>query len=156
LPAAGPIFTAGRTGAQVEQSRAIWQETALRYDQIILNSLREVSDSLASRDKLRGVREQQALAVGAYETAVKVSTQRYVAGKASYYEVLESQQQLFPEEIALARTRPGQLVSDVALYKALGGGWNLSTEEWGPTKAPPTPPDLAKREEKKEEQPTTQ
>jgi outer membrane protein, multidrug efflux system len=149
--AVGPIFTAGRTAAQVEQSRAIWQETALRYDQTILTSLREVSDSLTNRDKLRGVRDQQALAVSAYETAVRVSTQRYVAGKASYYEVLEAQQQLFPEEISLARTRLGQLVSDVALYKALGGGWNLPTEQWGPTKAPPTPPDLAQREPKKEE-----
>lgn len=154
--ATGPIFTAGRIAGQVDQARAFWQETALRYDQIFLNSLREVSDSLANRDKLRGVREQQVLAVAAYEKAVTVSTQRYVAGKASYYEVLEAQQQLFPEEIALARTRLGQLVSDVSLYKALGGGWNLPTEQWGPTKAPPTPPGVAKSEPKQQDQPTTQ
>jgi multidrug efflux system outer membrane protein len=46
-----------------------------------------------------------------------------VAGKASYYEVLEAQQQLFPSEINLARTRRDQLVAVVTLYKALGGGW---------------------------------
>jgi multidrug efflux system outer membrane protein len=143
--AAGPIFTGGRLTAQLEQARAVWQESALRYDQVVLNSLREVSDSLVSRDKLRGVRDEQTKAVQAYEQAVKVSTQRYVAGKSSYYEVLEAQQQLFPEEIALARTRLGQLVTDVSLYKALGGGWNLTTEQWGPTRPPPTPPDLAGR-----------
>lgn len=142
--ASGPIFTAGRLTAQLEQSRALWQESALHYDQTFLISLREVSDALISRDKLRGVRDEQTKAVQAYEQAVSVSTQRYVAGKSSYYEVLEAQQQLFPEEIALARTRLGQLVSDVSLYKALGGGWSLQSEQWGPpTTPPPIPPDLA-------------
>jgi len=144
--ASGPIFTAGRLTAQLEQARAVWQQVALRYEQTVLTSLREVSDSLVSRDKLRGVRQEQARAVQAYEQAVKVSMQRYVAGKSSYYEVLEAQQQLFPEEIALARTRLGQLVTDVSLYKALGGGWNVPTEDWGPpTRPPPVPPDLARR-----------
>jgi multidrug efflux system outer membrane protein len=144
--ATGPIFTAGRIGAQVDQAHAVWQQAALHYDQTVLTSLREVSDSLVSRDKLRGVREQQALSVKAYEQAVTVSTQRYVAGKSSYYEVLEAQQQLFPQEIALARTRLGQLVSDVSMYKALGGGWNMPLDQWGPpTKPPPTPPDVAKK-----------
>jgi multidrug efflux system outer membrane protein len=144
--ATGPIFTSGRLTAELEQARAFWQETALRYDQTILIALREVSDALVNRDKLRGVRTEQARAVRAYEQAVKVSTQRYVAGKSSYYEVLEAQQQLFPEEIALARTRLGQLVTDVSLYKALGGGWNLATDQWGPpTTPPPTAPDLAER-----------
>jgi multidrug efflux system outer membrane protein len=56
--------------------------------------------------------------------------QRYVAGRASYYEVLQAQQQLFPAEDALARTRLNQLLGMVALYKALGGGWQLSESEW--------------------------
>jgi multidrug efflux system outer membrane protein len=54
--ASGPIFTAGRLTAQLEQARAIWQQAALRYDQTVLVSLREVSDSIVSREKLRGVR----------------------------------------------------------------------------------------------------
>jgi multidrug efflux system outer membrane protein len=142
--ATGPIFTAGALDAQLEGARAVWQEVALRYDRAVLTALREVSDALVSRDKLRGVREEQSLAVRAYEEAVKVSMQRYVAGKSSYYEVLEAQQQLFPQEIALARTRLGQLAVDVSLYKALGGGWALPAEQWGPpTEPPPAPPDLA-------------
>lgn len=152
--ATGPIFTAGRLTAQLEQARAVWQQFALRYDQTVLTALREVSDSLVSRDKLRSVRQEQSRAVRAYEQAVKVSMQRYVAGKSSYYEVLEAQQQLFPEEIALARTRLGQLVTDVSLYKALGGGWNVPTEEWGPpTQPPPVPPDVAKRSKKESHPP---
>jgi len=46
-----------------------------------------------------------------------------MAGKASYYEVLEAQQQLFPAENSLAQTELNQLLAIVQLYKALGGGW---------------------------------
>ncbi len=54
---------------------------------------------------------------------MRVSTERYLAGKASYYEVLEAQQQLFPAELDLARTQRDEMLAVVALYKALGGGW---------------------------------
>ena len=77
----------------------------------------------ATRDRLGESREQRTRQVTALETAVKLSSQRYVAGKASYYEVLEAQQQLFPAELNLARTQRDQLLAVVELYKALGGGW---------------------------------
>ncbi len=60
----------------------------------------------------------------AYEESVTVSLQRYRSGKASYFEVLEAQQQLLPAEYALAQTRLNQLVVAVQLYEALGGGWS--------------------------------
>jgi multidrug efflux system outer membrane protein len=85
--------------------------------------LGDVSDALVLREKLGEIRQQQAREVKALDTAVRVSTERYLAGKASYYEVLEAQQQLFPAEISLARTERDQQLAVVSLYKALGGGW---------------------------------
>ena len=58
---------------------------------------------------------------------MKLPSERYVAGKASYYEILEAQQQLFPAELNLGRTQRDQLLAIVALYKALGGGWQEET-----------------------------
>jgi len=55
---------------------------------------------------------------------------RYDEGLASYYEVLESQQLLFPAEITLAQLRLQQLLTVVTLYRALGGGWDLPDAEW--------------------------
>ena len=43
---------------------------------------------------------------------------------ANYFEVLDAQQQLFPQENALAQTQLNQLLIIVRLYKSLGGGWN--------------------------------
>jgi multidrug efflux system outer membrane protein len=61
--------------------------------------------------------------VAAYREAARVATERFSLGRASYYEVLQAQQQIYPAETTLARTELAQLVTVVQLYKALGGGW---------------------------------
>ncbi len=120
----GPLFEGGRLVGQYRQARAARDEARLRFQQTALTALRDVSDALVLRERLAEIREQQAREVTALERAVKVSTERYLAGKASYYEVLEAQQQLFPAQLNLARTQRDQQLAVVALYKALGGGWS--------------------------------
>lgn len=48
---------------------------------------------------------------------------RYQLGNASYYEVLQEQQLLFPAQNSLVQTESNQLLNMVQLYRALGGGW---------------------------------
>jgi multidrug efflux system outer membrane protein len=119
----GPLFEGGRLVGQYRQAKATRDEALLNYRQTALSSLRDVADALISRERLGESREQRVRQVAALETAVKLSSERYVAGKASYYEVLEAQQQLFPAQLTLTRTQRDQLLAVVALYKALGGGW---------------------------------
>jgi multidrug efflux system outer membrane protein len=123
----GPLFEGGRLVGQYRQTKAAREEAKLRYQQTILNAFREVSDALVSRQQLAEVREYQAHEVDALQTAVRLSSERYTAGKASYYEVLEAQQQLFPAQLNLARTQRDQLLATVELYKALGGGWRAES-----------------------------
>ncbi len=120
----GPLFEGGRLVGQYRQAKAARDEALLGYKQTALSALRDVSDALTSRERLGEVRERRTRQVTALGTAVRLSSERYVAGKASYYEVLEAQQQLFPAELNLARTQRDELLTAVALYKALGGGWH--------------------------------
>jgi len=120
---AGPLFEGGRLVGQYHQSKAARKESELQYRRTVLNAFREVSDALVSREQLVQMRQFQAHEVTALESAVKLSTERYVAGKADYYEVLEAQQQLFPAELNLVRTQRDQLLAVVTLFKTLGGGW---------------------------------
>ena len=53
-----------------------------------------------------------------------------LAGRASYFEVLDAQLQLYPEQNALAQTELNRRLVIVQLYLALGGGWNLSDSDW--------------------------
>ena len=121
--ATGPLFQGGRLVGQYHQTKAARSEAELRYRLTVLNAFREVSDALFSGLDLAEIRGHLAREVVSLETAVKLSSERYVAGKASYYEVLEAQQQLFPTQLNLARTQRDQLVAVVNLYKSLGGGW---------------------------------
>ena len=119
---AGPIFQGNRLAGEYRQALAERDEAALAYRKTALISFQEVSDALLTREKLEAVRAQQERAVRALREAVKVSMQRYQAGRAAYYEVLEAQQLLFPAETALAETQRDQFLVIVQLYEALGGG----------------------------------
>jgi multidrug efflux system outer membrane protein len=55
--------------------------------------------------------------------AVAVANERYVAGRAGYYELLQEQQLLFPAENALVQAQLNQVLAVVQLYRSLGGGW---------------------------------
>ena len=120
---AGPIFEGGLLKGQYRQARAAREEAALQYQSVVLNAFQEVSNALTAREQLARERIEQARSVKAYEEAVQVANERYTAGHANYYELLQEQQLLFPAENALTQTELNQLLATVQLYRALGGGW---------------------------------
>jgi outer membrane protein, multidrug efflux system len=126
----GPLFNAGRTLGNYRASIAQWEQARLQYEQAVLTALREVSDALTALGKLNEAETGQDTAVKALDEAVEHATNRYRQGLASYYEVLEAEQQLYPAQNALAQIRRNRLLAYVQLYKALGGGWNLTDAEW--------------------------
>jgi multidrug efflux system outer membrane protein len=124
--AAGPVFTGGRLTGRHRQTKAAWEEARLRYQQTALTAFREVSDALISRRRYEDERVEQSQAVGAGREAVELATTRYQEGKASYYEVLEAQQQLYPAERTLSQIEAARRLTIVQLYQSLGGGWEAA------------------------------
>jgi multidrug efflux system outer membrane protein len=142
LNAAGPIFSGGRLHATYLQRKAFWDETVAQYQKTVLYALKETSDALISQQELVGVNRAQQSQVAALRHSVDLALIRYDAGRASYFEVLEAQQQQYDAEYDLSRTQRDQLIAVVNLYKALGGGWSLTPEQWkqpGTTTAAATP-----------------
>ncbi len=127
---AGPIFQGGRLLSSYRATTAGWEQTVQQYAQTVINAFAEVSSTLVTQDKLRGIRAEKERQVKALQTAVDLSLDRYHEGVSTYYEVLEAQQQLFPAQLDLARTTRDQLTVVVLLYRALGGGWNLDDPGW--------------------------
>ena len=121
----GPIFQGGLLKGQWRQARASWDEARFQYQATVLNAFQEVSDALVARQEFARERFEQQRAVAAYQEAVRVANQRYLGGRANYYELLQEQQLLFPAQTALTQTRLNQLLAAVQLYKALGGGWRV-------------------------------
>jgi len=127
---AGPLFTGGRLIESYHAQEAFWNGTIAQYKPTILVAIQEVADALIAERTLVDQRAAITDQVGALREAVDLSLLRYRAGRASYFEVLEAEQLLFPAEDSLAQTQRDQLLAVVDLYKALGGGWSLSDVEW--------------------------
>jgi multidrug efflux system outer membrane protein len=126
---AGPLFQGGRLIGNYKSAKANWEATKSQYEGTVLNALTEVSDALVDAEKLQGVRDENAKAVAALREASELATVRYTGGLATYFEVLEAQQQLFPAETTLAQVELQQLVAVVRLYAALGGGWSEGEQQ---------------------------
>lgn len=145
----GPLFQGFALIERYRARGAIYDETVAQYEQTVITAFAEVSNTLTARTKLAEARSAQARAVEAYQESVRLSRIRYHSGLASYFEVLEAQQQLFPAQLTLAQLRRDELLTTVTLYRALGGGWQLPDDEWRrvPTETaasePPPEPDPA-------------
>jgi len=127
---AGPLFQGFALLEQYRAQVAGWEETKAFYRQTVITAFAEVSNVLTAQTKLAEARAAQERAVYAYQESVRLSLLRYNSGLAGYFEVLEAQQQLFPAEIALAQIQLDQLLTVVTLYRALGGGWQLTDAQW--------------------------
>jgi outer membrane protein, multidrug efflux system len=126
----GPIFTGGQLKGHYRAAVAAFDQAKWQYLQETLKAFQEVSDALVSAQKLTKEEDQQKRQVSALSTAVAIADRRYRGGLASYYEVLEAQQLLFPAQIALSQTRRDRLLAVIQIYKALGGGWKLTDSQW--------------------------
>jgi multidrug efflux system outer membrane protein len=133
----GPIFQGGAIKAQNRQAVAYWEEARAQYLQTALSAFRDVADALVSREKFDNIREDLIRGVQSSEEAVRLARMRYVEGLSNYNEVLEAQQRLYPAQLSLAQTEISRRLVVVQLYKALGGGWNLTDAQWIAATSPP-------------------
>src|SRR5499426_404735 len=118
-----PIFQGWRITSNYEATKARFEEAVAQYQRSAQNGFREVADALVTIEKLEGVRVELEVGVSALQDATNLARLRYDTGLANYLEILIADQQLFDQELALARVRGGQLNAVVQFYRALGGGW---------------------------------
>ncbi len=119
-----PIYTSGIGTGNVEAARARARQAELAYRSGVLQSLREVSDSLSAQQRYREFIAHNEERVEASREVLRLQQMRYRAGVVSYLEVLDAERQLFAAETDLVRARRDQLLAYVVLYRALGGGWS--------------------------------
>jgi NodT family efflux transporter outer membrane factor (OMF) lipoprotein len=120
-----PVLNYGRLINAVRVQDATFQELANAYAQTVLAAQQEVENALAGY--LRGAEQTAHLArsVAAANRAVDLSIIQYREGAADYTRVLTTQQAKLREDDLLTVSRGSVTLSAIALYKALGGGWEL-------------------------------
>lgn len=120
-----PILNYGRITNAVRVEDATFQELAAAYANTVLRAQQEVEDAVAGY--LRGAEQVAHLirGVAAANRAVDLSLIQYREGAADYTTVLTRQQSKLREDDSLTTSRGSVTLSAIALYKALGGGWEL-------------------------------
>ena len=118
-----PIFDLGRNQANLDSARAARDIAIAQYEKAIQVAFREVADALAGRATLGDQLAAQQQQARAEAERFRLAELRYRNGVASYLDVLDAQRSLFATQQTLAQSRLAQQQNQVALYKALGGGY---------------------------------
>jgi NodT family efflux transporter outer membrane factor (OMF) lipoprotein len=118
-----PLFDGGRRRAVVELRKLQQQEAALHYQRTVLQAWHEIENALSAyaAEQRRATELEQAVA--AARDAHELATLRYEHGMTNFLVALDTQRTLLRSQLAYAESAAAVSTRLVALYKALGGGW---------------------------------
>jgi NodT family efflux transporter outer membrane factor (OMF) lipoprotein len=128
-----PLFYRGALVDQVRVQDAVFQQSILAYQNLVLNAQKEVEDSLVAISTSKSAVVDYSRAVIAAKSAADMALGRYIAGQNDYNTVIIAQQSLLSIQNSLVQTKSNELVGYVGAFKALGGGWSA---EMAPPKLP--------------------
>ena len=118
-----PIFDAGRLRANLSAKSAEVDAAVEGYNGALLHALREVADQITSLQSLQRQRRAQEGATDAADAAFELARQRYQAGLGNFLVVLTAQTNVLAQRRAATDLKARELAADVALSRALGGGY---------------------------------
>ncbi|HEX3398143.1 MAG TPA: efflux transporter outer membrane subunit [Steroidobacteraceae bacterium] len=117
------IFDHGRLKAVRAEAQAKDEELMVAYRASILSALVDVENALSALDHLQEARSLQEESVSQSERAFEAASLRYKAGSGDFLTVLESERSLYAARDQYSQYRFARFQAFIALYKALGGGW---------------------------------
>jgi NodT family efflux transporter outer membrane factor (OMF) lipoprotein len=121
-----PIFDAGRIRANIEIRNAQQEQALNQYEKTVLAALGDVEKSLVNYSREQARQRSLTDAVAANRRAVEMANELYVRGLNDFLNVLDTQRSLYAAENDLAQSEATMAANLVALYKALGGGWETN------------------------------
>ncbi len=121
-----PLFDAGRIRSNIRLQNAAEQEAMTAYKQTVLTALQDIENALIAYQKEQQHRAALVQAVESNRKAVDLANRLYIAGQTDFLNVLTTERDLYSNEDALARSNQTVDTDLVAIYKALGGGWEHS------------------------------
>ncbi|MDJ0387753.1 efflux transporter outer membrane subunit [Roseomonas sp. E05] len=117
------IFDGGALRGQVALSRAQAEELLVEYRRAIVTALQDVEDALVALRETTAQEELRAEAAARAQRAYDIAESQLRAGTITLITLLNTQQTLFSARVNLVQARLARLEAAVALFRALGGGW---------------------------------
>lgn len=116
-------FDLGRVRAQIAAAHARADSQLARYQQTVLRALQETEDALVTHARAQDRLGDLTESARASRRAAELAQIRYENGVIDFLQVLDAERTVLQAEDALAQSRTETATSLVAVYKALGGGW---------------------------------
>ncbi|SKB42129.1 efflux transporter outer membrane subunit [Sphingopyxis flava] len=122
-----PVFEGGRIEGRYRGARADYDAAVARYDGTLVAALREVADIVASRAATARQLDERRAALAAAATAAKLAGLRYGAGLDNQLARLTAEDSMVALSRSVAELEARQRTLDIALIRALGGGYRAPT-----------------------------
>jgi NodT family efflux transporter outer membrane factor (OMF) lipoprotein len=122
-----PIFDAGRLRANLRGRTADLDAAVESYNGAVLEAIRETADAVAALQSIARQQAEQRQAETAAEGAYDIAVQRYRAGLGTYLNVLAAESAVLNQRRLGVDLAARALDARVALYRALGGGYQADT-----------------------------
>lgn len=122
-------FNLGRVKQQIQREDALTLAAVNQYEKTVLQGLEEIKTSLSNYTNELKRREILRTSAKASAEAAQFAKQRYNAGLDNFIDYLSADHALLEAENALALSEISSVTSLIAIYKALGGGWEIISEK---------------------------
>ena len=129
-----PLFQGGKLRGQLDLRKAQQVEAAISYQKTVLSAFHDVSNAMTSYQAEQVRRDSIAASVDAAQTAMRLANEQYRGGLVTFLDVLNAERTLLDNQQQLADSDTTLRNDLVAVYNALGGGWQTSFPEARPVR----------------------
>lgn len=126
-------FDLGRVDARVDAADAETDGRLAVYKRTVLRALEEISTAMSDFSREEERRRRLTTAARASAEAAKLARQRYKAGIDNFLDVLDAERKLLEAQDQLAISDIKVATDLIEIYRALGGGWQVKTEDYAET-----------------------
>jgi len=117
------IFDLGHIRSQIQAANAVQQQSLAVYEKTVLTAFADVENALVAHANEQVRYRALTDAVAANRRALELANELYTKGLGEFLNVLDAERSLYQAEDQLADSERTVTENLVALYKALGGGW---------------------------------
>jgi outer membrane protein, multidrug efflux system len=126
-----PLWDGGRRAANVDAAKARYDEAVAAYRGRVRQAVREVEEALVNLQATADRRDNAAVAAAGYRASFKSTTLRQTGGFANAGEVEEARRMALGADVAVLTLQRDRQLALVALYRAVGGGWQADAAVTG-------------------------
>jgi outer membrane protein, multidrug efflux system len=119
-------FDLGRVRARIRAADAVTEAALAQYEQRVLLALEDTENALVDFTRQQARRTSLQASARASERAMNLARQRYQFGVTDFLTVLDAERTLLDAQDRLADSQTLTATALVAVYKALGGGWEIA------------------------------